>query len=194
MDSARFKGLRWLGYLIVTVTWRYCFWPRPRISSLEKICLTEDQPLEWLISGNDSLKEFVTIPGLELAASAGDGSYVISEDESQGIKVTKHWLHEKGLCQKSLVMIKTVGDSMLPTIPEGASIIVDTTDKLYQREGVYAIRNGEELCVKRLRYDSFEQELNIISDNPLYPIRTVKSDKLVNVCVIGRVVKLLVDI
>ncbi|MBO2576191.1 hypothetical protein AYI74_17015 [Shewanella algae] len=168
----------------------------PRFENLTKIATAEGITMEQLLLGKDVVArdDFVTIPALNVSASAGNGSYVLHETEANGIKVNKRWLHDEGLCHKDLVIINSHGDSMVPTIPEGASIIVDTKDNSYKREGVYAIRNGDELSVKRLRFDSFNNELHIISDNSVYPLWTVRKEQLGEVSVIGRVVKLLVNL
>ncbi|GAB1071133.1 LexA family transcriptional regulator [Shewanella algae] len=163
----------------------------PKLDNLERICAVEGIALEWLFTGKKSCdSDYSVIPFIDVEVSAGNGSYVISENEASGFKVSKSWLAIEGLSNKKLVIVKTKGDSMEPTIPDGSNLIIDTERNDCQQEGVYVIRNNNDLLVKRLRFDPFNQQLHIISDNSFYTPIIVAGDKLENVSVIGKVERL----
>lgn len=167
----------------------------PKFDNIDKIIKAENVNVEWLLSGIEQEDDFITIPKIEIDVSAGNGSLVVSENVSEGMKVTRQWLLNEGFEHSKLVMLTARGDSMEPSIPNGASLIVDKCHASFKDEdGIFVLRIGESLFVKRLRYDHLNYELSIISDNPIYPVTQVKANQLNDICVIGKVVKLVVDL
>ncbi|WP_310497381.1 S24 family peptidase [Sandarakinorhabdus sp.] len=61
------------------------------------------------------------------------------------------------------------GDSMLPALADGDQILVDTDDRERLREGIYVLRLGESLLVKRLSVHPATRRLSIRSDNDAFP-------------------------
>lgn len=76
------------------------------------------------------------------------------------------------------------GDSMVPTLQDGEPAIFG---KGYIRgNGVYVLAVHGDLLVKRLSFSPFEQKLQVISDNPKYPIREIPAD-MDGVRILGKV-------
>lgn len=65
---------------------------------------------------------------------------------------------------RDLVCICAKGDSMYPTLKENDSVLFDLAINEYDTEGIYLIRQGKELSIKRLQKITFEK-IHIISDN-----------------------------
>ncbi len=71
------------------------------------------------------------------------------------------------------------GDSMMPTINDNDLIWVDTSIKFAAGDGLYLFAINQELFIKRLQIDSFNQTATLLSDNPLYPpINITKPTKI----------------
>ena len=107
-----------------------------------------------------------TVPVLDTAASAGPGA--IGEDRlsAAGFGFSEAWLRQlrdRGGAE-GLSVIGVRGNSMLPTLAEGDEILVDRSDCERLRDGVYVLRVGGALMVKRLvrEADGFA----VVSDNP----------------------------
>jgi len=67
---------------------------------------------------------------------------------------------------EKLVLIDGRGDSMLPTIQHGDTLLVDTGINRYDHDGLYLLNLGHGIQVKRL-VDRGEN-LYVCSDNPIY--------------------------
>ena len=71
------------------------------------------------------------------------------------------------------------GDAMIPTINNNDLIWIDTSIEYATSDGLYLFEINQELFVKRLQIDTFNQNATIISDNPLYPpINISKPEKI----------------
>jgi len=82
--------------------------------------------------------------------------------------------------------IRAVGDSMEPKIKDGAITLVDRNDVNIQKMGIFAVKTDEGLMIKRL-HKSSASSVDIISENTIYPSRTVE---LGNIDVLGRIIGL----
>lgn len=67
-----------------------------------------------------------------------------------------------------LSVLRVEGDSMHPTLAEGDQILVDTADKRL-RDGVFVLKTGESIHVRRLAINPMTQRVTVGSDNPIYP-------------------------
>jgi len=85
---------------------------------------------------------------------------------------------------RNMALVEVVGDSMSPTIDEGDLVLVDLREARFRHDGIYVMRTGGDLAVKRLQRQP-EGNLLIRSDNPAYESATVKPDE---VALLGRVV------
>lgn len=134
---------------------------------------------------SDEYDEFAKIPVYDVEVSAGDGVFFNDENMQYHMAYRKAWLKSRNLNVDSLSVVVVKGDSMQPTLNDKEYILIDhasTTPK----EGIYVVRSGDVLWVKRLQRMPNNQIL-LISDNTHYPPITVDlRDE--NFQIIGRVV------
>jgi phage repressor protein C with HTH and peptisase S24 domain len=99
----------------------------------------------------------------------------------------REYLQQKGLKEANLMCLKATGDSMEPTITDGATLLVNQAENTVQDGKVFVIRFGSEIRVKRL-YLRPDGGMTIQSDNPSFPDVDVTPDQMEHVAIIGRVV------
>ncbi len=89
-----------------------------------------------------------------------------------------------------LAMVTMTGDSMAPTVGDGDQLLVDLTQWSPGTDGIYVVRQGDNLLVKRLTADPMRQQVVMSSDNPAYaslaPLAPAEIDLLGRVIWIGR--------
>ncbi|MBF0460868.1 MAG: helix-turn-helix transcriptional regulator [Magnetococcales bacterium] len=132
--------------------------------------------------------DVVTVPVFDVEASAGHGSLVESEEKSKELFFRYDWITERGFHQSHLGIIRVKGQSMEPTIPNGAVILVNREDTEIKNGRIYVLRYDDMLHVKRLQRlpGSLVQ---VISDNAAeYPPFVVDINSSVEFQVLGRVV------
>lgn len=69
----------------------------------------------------------------------------------------------------SLAAMVVEGDSMAPTLLAGDHLLVDLSDSLPPRDGLYAIESDSAPLVKRLSVNPATHRVAILSDNVAYP-------------------------
>lgn len=132
-------------------------------------------------------EKFLPIPVYDIRAHAGAGALV--ED---GEPVTYQVFRADELARLTraplsrLSLIEVTGDSMEPTIYGGDRVLVDHSIKAVDHGGFYVLQLDGANIVKRCDKDYATKAVQIISDNPRYPIQTVKSSERLQV--IGRVI------
>lgn len=107
------------------------------------------------------------VPRLPLSASAGPGAAAADPRPVAGIRFPPETLRWMGVAADpaSLSLIEVEGGSMAPTLLSGDEILVDHGDAgVRVRPGVYVVRLGDRLLVKRLVRDG--KGFAIRSDNP----------------------------
>ena len=100
-----------------------------------------------------------------IAAGAGgsvDGEYLLSY-----VPFRDDWLRRHGLNPERCRVIEVLGDSMEPTIENGAVILVDFQRTTRRHGKVFTVRYADGPVVKRLRHDKDGWWLD--SDNVMYP-------------------------
>ena len=75
------------------------------------------------------------------------------------------WLYREGLNAQACRIIRVLGESMEPTLPDGCSILVNHEGRERRHGKVFVIRRGDELIVKRTLHDNDAGWL-LVSDNP----------------------------
>ncbi|MEM7071802.1 MAG: S24 family peptidase, partial [Pseudomonadota bacterium] len=121
--------------------------------------------------------EIVNIPVYDLAASAGPGSFVDQHQNPSWIEpFSKKFLASLRAHSNELAILFAGGDSMEPTIKDGALLIVDMSANALnlRSDGIYVIWHDETLKVKRLQFAT--GYIKAKSDNPLYDDVTIKND------------------
>ncbi|MGP4950740.1 XRE family transcriptional regulator [Psychrobacter sp. T6-1] len=134
--------------------------------------------------------DYVYVPAYDVEVSAGAGAVCLGESEaSKYLAFRKHWLTARGLNVKSLAAMFTKGDSMTPTIPESAVVVINR-DQTKPLDGkVYVIRIEDRHYVKRIQW-LIGGGLRLISDNKFYdPLDITKADmEATNIEICGQVI------
>ena len=112
--------------------------------------------------------DYYYIPAYEIEASAGHGAFTEgATTPAKHLAFRKDWVHERHLAPTRLSAIFVRGDSMEPTIPDGATILVDSS-RIEPLDGkIYVIRIDDRLWVKRVQW-ILGGGLRLISDNRIY--------------------------
>jgi phage repressor protein C with HTH and peptisase S24 domain len=130
---------------------------------------------------------FALVPQYDVTASAGPGRVVDQEEEVGKLAFRRSWLRSRGLKPGTCVAITVSGDSMAPTIRDGALVLVDTRQAQPREEGIYIIQVDGHLVAKRLQLD-FRGGLYIRSDNQAYREQHLDAEEAEQLCVVGRVI------
>ncbi|MEP5938543.1 MAG: S24 family peptidase [Erythrobacter sp.] len=131
----------------------------------------------------DNDNQWLEVPRLDVGASAGPGAFNVGEQPFDSFRFSKRWLRENGLGDADLSSVSVEGDSMEPMLRDGDEILVDTSKRPF-RDGVYVVRLGDSLMVKRVA-SAGQGRLALLSQNMAYPTVEVGGDE---VELIGRVV------
>ncbi|TCT37466.1 XRE family transcriptional regulator [Martelella mediterranea] len=156
----------------------------------------------WLLTGegepfastNHSLnaklsEEIVDVQFQDLRVSAGPGLTVIDERSAEMIGMSRRILNELGLSPLQTLIMMVDGDSMSPSITDGAVIFVNRNEQ-YMREGrVYVLSLAGDLVVKRIQLD-LDGGITLLSDadGPAFPPRRIDPVDVERIKVVGRVV------
>jgi phage repressor protein C with HTH and peptisase S24 domain len=133
-------------------------------------------------------EHYAFVPRYDVHVSAGNGSMVYEANEQERPQsFRREYLQQKGLKEANLMCLKATGDSMEPTITDGATLLVNQAENTVQDGKVFVIRFGSEIRVKRL-YLRPDGGMTIQSDNPSFPDVDVTPDQMEHVAIIGRVV------
>lgn len=160
--------------------------------------------IDWLLTGNDPMfkdeleiketetDEIVKLPFYKesfVSAGYGFGNY---EDEFITISFSKELLKFlfKVNIERGLHLVPVFGNSMTPTIPEGAvAIVLDYKVEVYLREGsIYVVKYDGEEFIKRVFKDPVSGNLKLISDNEDYPPIEVSGEESNRFQILGRVI------
>ena len=115
-------------------------------------------------------EELVFVSTYEVSAAAGEGIVIDHEFKTGRLAFRRDWLRGvTSAATDSLAVITVHGDSMYPTLADGDTILVDMTQRSPSRDGIYIVRFGEFVLVKRLHVDPIRQLITISCDNPNYP-------------------------
>ena len=163
----------------------------PSIDRLDDFAKATGKSSEWVHLGigekEDNQSGIVSVPLLEVNASAGTGYINFSEQVVRRVDFNKDWLRQnvRYSNESHLDLISASGDSMEPTINSGDILLVDHGINEVLYDSIYvALVNGE-LYVKRFQRTP-NRSLLMISDNPKYKSFELKTED--DVRIIGRVV------
>jgi phage repressor protein C with HTH and peptisase S24 domain len=145
--------------------------------------------LAWEHSDDLPPGEYVMIPRLDVHLSAGSGKEQVEIEfvEKQPQAFRADWIRAERLKPAKLACLSASGTSMEPTIWDGDSLVVDTSQKEIIDGRVYALwyEGGER--VKRL-YRMPGGGLRIKSDNAQFETIELHADDIAHVRIIGRIV------
>jgi phage repressor protein C with HTH and peptisase S24 domain len=130
---------------------------------------------------------YVRVKVFEVFGSCGFGAH--NDDLVKGAVDVAMWFAQSlpGVTALDrLEIISSTGDSMSPTIENKSLVFVDRNQTAI-RDGVFCLRIGDELYIKRIMRN-IDGTLTLISDNPLYPPKNIDRADLPQTAIIGRVV------
>jgi len=158
--------------------------------------------LDWVATGHDVRPDiqssidaagfaeddgFAFLPLYQARAGAGQGLVPVDEQVVERLAFRRDWLRRTGINPENTGLLLSFGDSMYPTIPDGAVMMVDfaMTDR---RDGcIYVLAHDDTVMVKRLQLRA-DGSIVMISDNPLYERQTVTREEFDGLRIVGRVV------
>lgn len=172
----------------------------PRLmSETEKIPIIQQALQPDLLSVIDQLVErpkdslssagWVIVPRYDVRMSAGPGRGMGQNHEPVGdIALNPVWMRRHfGRAGAGFVTAEVCGRSMEPTLFDGDTVVIDALRTDVDIGGVFALRRGDDVLVKRLQR-KLNGVLAIISDNPVYQVEELRDDEVDSISVIGRVV------
>ncbi|HHB80601.1 MAG TPA: XRE family transcriptional regulator [Aliiroseovarius sp.] len=130
---------------------------------------------------------FVSVPRLDVAASAGHGSLVESEEGAGTYAFKREWLTRRGLSPDKLAVISVAGDSMEPDLYDGDLILINQGDTALADGRIFAVRYSGALFVKSVQFFPGER-IFLNSRNQKYASILIDQDDGEEVQIIGRVV------
>jgi SOS-response transcriptional repressor LexA len=163
-----------------------------------KFCVKTGRSMDWLIFvsepgmsvavaasnyGITADEDYSEIPVYDIEASAGPGSIFDQELISTYLKFRKDWLTRECLHVHNLVAIRVTGDSMDGTLTTGDTVLIDRSRK--KPDGVFAIRIGDSLRIKRLQKMT-DGTLRVSSDNPVYQPEHIHPENMNQVEIVGQ--------
>lgn len=108
-----------------------------------------DLPPSYLDGISDD--QFIDVPRVDVRVSAGDGAAPHLEDVIGHLKFARSFLRSCGVNTASARVVDVRGNSMEPTIKDGAVLLVSTNNREPTENQIYALaRHTEGLIVKRL--------------------------------------------
>lgn len=132
---------------------------------------------------------YVYIPLYNVVASGGDGNFLEGEEVVDAMAFKREWIRsELRANPKDLVLVMMTGESMEPTLGKDDVLLVNRRVGSARSDGIYLMRSGDALLVKRLQFLP-DGETRVISDNPAYePFTVHPSDGDSDFKIVGRVV------
>lgn len=145
---------------------------KPPLFNIAEMCALSGHSLDWLVgflpgalqAGADT--EMVLLPRYEVRAGAGPGLVPVGEGIVETFAFRLDWLSRLGLGQRSAGLVSAQGDSMSPTIPDQALMLVDLSETEIHTGHIYIFVRAGELQVKRAQ--RVAEGVELISDNPAY--------------------------
>jgi hypothetical protein len=102
--------------------------------------------------------------------------------------VSRRWMQfNLGEVAGTFATVRVTGDSMAPTFREGETVVVDTTRRDLDTGGVFALRRGRDVVIRRLIL-RMNGAYDVLADNPVYPGDEMSEEDLERMQCIGRVV------
>lgn len=159
----------------------------PGVSQVLTLAQAAKVSVDWLVTGRGSPDAAAaghqSIPLYDVRLAAGVAKFSDAARVITDVPVDPMLLRELGRTStEGLGFVLADGDSMFPTIPDGARVLLDLRDTRL-REGIFGFRLGDELRVKRLR--RLVDGLEIISDNNHYPVERLGAERLDDFQIIG---------
>lgn len=118
------------------------------------------------------------VPVYDVDVSAGFGTFVEAENHVANMAFDPRYLREFG-ASRDLSIVRVKGDSMEPTLVDDDVVLVDHSKRSLDWDGLFVLRFGDALQVKRIGRGSQRGQVTVLSDNrTLYPEREMAVDEI----------------
>lgn len=140
-------------------------------------------------SSSRTFDDSVQVRLLNVVGSAGPGVEIErpAEPALKALPFSKEVLGELGVSPAHARFIFARGDSMEPTISDGALVLLDTSHTRAKDDGVYAVVVGNDVRIKRLAR-GWDNAIVLLSDNERYPSETLAAPDAESLRIAGKVV------
>lgn len=161
----------------------------PRLDISAHLARATGVTLEWLVWGEGDGPQgtdFVRVPRYAVELAAGNGRWNEHRQWVEDVPFTGQFMR-KVLNRSSaagLSVLEARGDSMFPTIQDGALVLVDEHQQRVT-DGLFAFVLDGDARLKRFRRSI--SGLSVISDNPAYPVEELDASQLNKIQIIGQV-------
>ena len=136
--------------------------------------------------------DYVFVKRMALSVSAGSGLIPVDNGATERMALPTGWFERQGINSDLAVMVTVSGDSMSPAIPDGCLVLVHVAEKMPTKPGIYAFNFDGQSFVKRIIPSGADRKgrpvaITLVSDNPVYPPRTLTGEDMNSIAVVGRV-------
>jgi phage repressor protein C with HTH and peptisase S24 domain len=131
--------------------------------------------------------EYTLVTLHNVQAAAGAGRVNDHPEPPSALAFNNIWLNLMGLTPGKSSLIYVAGDSMEPTLKDGAIVLIDHKQTDPGGKHIYVVRDGDELVVKRLEKPD-AKTLLLSSDNPDYDTKVLTGIDLKSIDIVGKVV------
>ena len=161
----------------------------PRLDIAAHLARGAGVTLEWLCWGQgDGLPggDLIKVPRYAVELAAGDGRWNEARQWVEDVPFTPEFFRRtlNRSSASGLSILEARGDSMFPTIHDGAQVLVDEGQQRIA-DGIFAFVLDGDARLKRFRRSM--SGLTIISDNPAYPAEEIDTSQLSALQIIGQV-------
>ncbi|MEO0410225.1 MAG: S24 family peptidase [Pseudomonadota bacterium] len=120
-------------------------------------------------SGKAKDQGYLYVPAYDIAASAGPGLIVESEEPRGALAFRRDWIKSvSNAPADQLAVVRVEGDSMYPTLAHGDHVLIDRQQTDVSRDGIYVLRVDDAIQIKRLLVHPGTKQIRIKSDNPIF--------------------------
>ena len=131
-------------------------------------------------------EKYTFVSRLDVQASAGGGAIPYGENPLDFLAFQTEWLRARNIRPECAKLLTAKGDSMMETIFDGDSLLIDTSINEFKDNAIYVVNFGNMVLVKRI-HARMNGSIQLISDNPRYPPEEVTAGEVDQITVAGRV-------
>ena len=176
---------------------KYLTGSMPGADKLVQIARANGVTVQWLATGEGFMRVddtpgsdheagegFERVPSYKIRAGAG----VEQAPDIGHLAFSHEWMRQKGLSAKDMVVVRVAGDSMSPTIRDGALVLVDTRQEIPKEDGIYILSIDDHLVAKRLQVDLASGGLYVKNDNATYREQCLTPEQASSLLIVGKAV------
>ena len=159
---------------------------------------------EWLTTGKGNMNDgivsalhdeddvpagFIEIPEYRVECGCGDRAAPTFEEVTDAKRAIYRvdWFDDHAVSAKNCCRLKVTGDSMVPILFDGDSILCDCAPQQIVSGKIYAFCFGDSVRVKRL-YTKLNGGLTVHSENPQEKDEEISPEEMSQFYLIGRVI------